>query len=211
MVGRRTFHVPNLISLACVSSETHNLQAVFLRIYDTIRESWCQAFLTETVEIRNKLRIVAWPKPHMFCEESLGKIKFRAFPKRVGPRILSLESVDYLGTSEHYWVVEKKKKIRILISKAALVGCCKLSLYANASCDEHAVYFRRWLKWLAMWITFLIFGNAVISLDLYTRIACDRRLFPVVANTPTKSISCTILDVDKVGSKKPLASTSCFV
>ena len=27
----------------------------------------------------------------MFCEESLGKIKFRAFPKRVGPRILSLE------------------------------------------------------------------------------------------------------------------------
>ena len=59
MVGRRAFHVPNLISLACVSSETHNLQAVFLRIYDTIRESWCQAFLTETVEIRNKLRIVA--------------------------------------------------------------------------------------------------------------------------------------------------------
>ena len=31
----------------------------------------------------------------MFCEESLGKIKFRALPKRVGPRILSLQSVDY--------------------------------------------------------------------------------------------------------------------
>ena len=30
----------------------------------------------------------------MFCEERLGKIKFRAFPKSVGPRILSLESVD---------------------------------------------------------------------------------------------------------------------
>ena len=45
----------------------------------------------------------------MFCEESLGKIKFRAFPKRVAPRILSLESVDYFETSEHYWVVEKKK------------------------------------------------------------------------------------------------------
>ena len=39
----------------------------------------------------------------------LGKIKFRAFPKRVGPRILSLESVDYFGTSEHYCVVERKK------------------------------------------------------------------------------------------------------
>ena len=44
----------------------------------------------------------------MFCEESLGKIKCGAFPKRVGPQILSIESVDYFGTSEHYWVVEKK-------------------------------------------------------------------------------------------------------
>ena len=78
----------------------------------------------------------------MFCEESLGKIKFRAFPKRVGPRILWLESVDYFGTSKHYteW---SEKKIRILISKTAMIGCCKLSLYANGFCDEHAVYFRR--------------------------------------------------------------------
>ena len=65
----------------------------------------------------------------MFCQECLGKIKFGAFPKRVGPRIPSLERVDYFGTSEHYRVVEKK--IRILISKTAMVGCCKLSLYAN--------------------------------------------------------------------------------
>ena len=47
----------------------------------------------------------------MFCEESLGNIKFRAFPKRIGPQILLFESVDYFGTSEHYWVVEKKIKI----------------------------------------------------------------------------------------------------
>ena len=73
----------------------------------------------------------------MFCEESLGKIKFRAFPKRVGPRILSLESVDYFGASEHYWAVEKK--IRIWISKIAMVGCCKLSLYANEYCDKRLI------------------------------------------------------------------------
>ena len=73
------------------------------------------------------LRIVAWSKPRRFCEESLGKIKFRAFPKRVGPRILSLESVDYFGTSEHYWVVENKKR-RILISKIAMVGCCNFTV-----------------------------------------------------------------------------------
>ena len=75
----------------------------------------------------------------MFCEESLGKYKFRAFPKRVGPRILSHESYDYFGTGEHKteW---SKKEIRILISKTAMVGCCKLS---SEFCDEHAVYFPR--------------------------------------------------------------------
>ena len=84
----------------------------------------------------------------MFCEESLGKIKFRAFPKHASPQILSLQSIDYFGTSEHYWVVEKK--IRILISKTAKVGCCKQWLYANGSYGEQAVYFRQWLKWCAM-------------------------------------------------------------
>ena len=54
------------------------------------------------------IRIVAWSKPRMFCEESLRKIKFRGFPKRVGPRILSLESVDYFGASEHYREVGNK-------------------------------------------------------------------------------------------------------
>ena len=56
------------------------------------------------------LRLAAWSKPRMFGEESLGKIKFRAFRKCVGPRILSLESVDYVGTSEHYWVWSDKNK-----------------------------------------------------------------------------------------------------
>ena len=79
--------------------------------------------------------------------QALGKIKFRAFPKRIGPRNLSVESVDYFGTSEQYRVVEKKK-IRILISKIAVVRCCKLSLYTNEPCDEHSIN---------------------------TRIACDRR------------------------------------
>ena len=45
-------------SLACVSSETHNLQAVFLRIWDTERGSCSQAFLADTVETGNKKRYV---------------------------------------------------------------------------------------------------------------------------------------------------------
>ena len=81
----------------------------------------------------------------MFCEESLGKIKFRAFPKRVGPRILSLER-QALITLEQVNTTEWSKTIRSLISKIAMIGCCKLSLYTNEFCDEHAIYFRRGLK-----------------------------------------------------------------
>ena len=42
------------ISFACISSETQNLQPIFLRIYDTKGESLRQTFLEETVETGNK-------------------------------------------------------------------------------------------------------------------------------------------------------------
>ena len=42
-----------LVSLACVSSVTRNLQRVFRRILYTNGRSLCQAFLEETVETRN--------------------------------------------------------------------------------------------------------------------------------------------------------------
>ena len=105
------------------------------------------------------LRTVAWSKPRMLCKESLGKIKFRAFPKRVGPRIPSLESIDYFATSEHHWVVEKKN------CKTAMVGCCKLSLHAYGSCDEHAVYFSAIIERTCHVNHFLISDNDVISLE----------------------------------------------
>ena len=47
-----------VISLACISSETQNLQSIFLQIYDTKGESLCRTFLAETVEIGNKNRCV---------------------------------------------------------------------------------------------------------------------------------------------------------
>ena len=43
-----------VISFARISSETQNLQPIFLRIYDTKGESLRQTFLEETVEIGNK-------------------------------------------------------------------------------------------------------------------------------------------------------------
>ena len=72
-------------------------------------------------------------------------MRFRAFLERVGSRIQSLESVDYFKASEHF--SGRKKLRRILMSKTSMVRLtgrpCKLSLYANESCDEHAVYFWR--------------------------------------------------------------------
>ena len=118
-----------LISLACVSSETHNLQRVFrprgggVAPYinfsgSTPRNFWLFFRTQKGSHCARRslqrpwklgLRIVAWSKPRLFCEESLGKNKFRASPKSVGPRILSLESVDHFGTSEHYSVISTKK------------------------------------------------------------------------------------------------------
>ena len=55
-------------------------------------------------------------------------------------RLKALITLEQVNTTE--W----SEKIRFLISKIAMVGCCKRSLYANESCDEHAIYFWQWLK-----------------------------------------------------------------
>ena len=98
-----------LISLACVSSKTYKIAKRFLPYLGHKKGVIVQGFPSED-RGNWDLRIFAWSKPCMFCKESLGKIKFRAFPKCVSPRILSLKSVDYFGTSEHYRVVEKKNR-----------------------------------------------------------------------------------------------------
>ena len=45
------------------------------------------------------------------------EIPYRAFPELVGPRILSPESVDYFGTTDHF--SGRKKKRIILTSKTS--------------------------------------------------------------------------------------------
>ena len=67
-----------IVSLVCVSSETHNLQRVFRCIFYTKGRSLCQAFLAETVETGNKNRCVI-EATYVLPEESLGKNKFSAF------------------------------------------------------------------------------------------------------------------------------------
>ena len=96
----------------------------------------------------------------MFCKESLGKIKFKAFPEQVSPRIVSLESIDYFGTSEHF-IGRKKKKKNLIISKTSIVSvvnfhnCMQMSLLAMFEMTHHH----------SILITFFISGNDVISLE----------------------------------------------
>ena len=72
------------------------------RIQDTNGDRWSQAILAEIVETGNNTR--------MFCEGSLGKMQFRTFQERVGPRILSLESVGLITLEQvNTSVVEKKR------------------------------------------------------------------------------------------------------
>ena len=47
------------------------------------------------------------------------EIPYRACPERVGSRILSLESVDYFGTSDHFSGRKKKKNRIIVMSKTS--------------------------------------------------------------------------------------------
>ena len=46
--------------------------------------------------------------PCLFCEENFGKTP--SFSGTVGPRILSLESVDYFGRSEYLSGPKKKEE-----------------------------------------------------------------------------------------------------
>ena len=76
------------------------------------RKTRSEAFLAETVETGNKYRDVTY-----------GVFKrCRAFPERVGPRILSLESVDYFGTSEHFSGRKKKNFYEQHFSETSMVG-----------------------------------------------------------------------------------------
>ena len=61
------YHFIFTFSLACLSNETHNLQRVLLRIYDTKGDSLCQAFRAETVETGNKNRCVI-EATHVFAK-----------------------------------------------------------------------------------------------------------------------------------------------
>ena len=81
-----------------------------------------------------------------------------------------------------------------------MVGCCKLSLYADGSCDEHAVFsamiemtchvnhfFDLW-----QWCNF----SGIVKRPLNFRVFIREYVFPVVANVRTKSIQKQIKSIN---------------
>ena len=68
-------------------------------------------------------------------------MQFSTFPEWVDQQIPLLESVDYFGANEYFRGQKRRKKN--LNSKTLMVRLTGLSLYANESCNEHAVYFWR--------------------------------------------------------------------
>ena len=137
-------------------------------------ESWSQALLVEIVETEDGNCYLS-QRHALFCEESLGKIdaEMSSFP---GTGLFTNSIAWKRWLLWNKWILHWK--IRWWGYK--LVGRCKRSLYENESCDEHAVYFWRWLKWRAMFITFLLSSN---DLYLYTRIFWRKYSLNILKNT----------------------------
>ena len=125
-----------------------------------------------------------------------------------------------LITLEQVNTTEWSEKMRIWISKIVMVWCCNLLLYENESRDEHAIYFRQWLKrqtchvnhFFDIWQWCNSSGiEALEFLCIYTCVQpATTDVFPVVANARTKSIQKQVksIDVNKIGSKKHLVHKS---
>ena len=117
-------------------------------------------------------------------------------------RLKALITLEQVNTTE--W----SKKMRILISKTAMVGCCKLSLYANGLVmSMRFIFGDDWndvpcksLFWSLAIMLFLWNRGPWISVYLYTRTACDRKRYFWSSRSKSVQKQIKSIDVDKVGS-----------
>ena len=148
------------------------------------------------------IRIVMWlpsRAPCMFFEESFGEINARDVELFQNGSFHEFCCLKALITLELVNILVVKKGRRIALSKIwwgdKLIGCCKLSLYANESCDKHAVLYllvgiflidskaRTTVKkntYEPMWNEQIVFSELVIFL-FYSWIVWHDRLFFVLA------------------------------
>ena len=98
-----------------------------------------------------------------FCEESLRKINEKDVELFRNGSVH--ESVDYFETKKYF---RRRKKENLY--EQNFDGEANRSGVVNfhcmqTSCDEHAVYFRRWLKRRTTFIAFLLFCSRIEALD----------------------------------------------
>ena len=118
---------------------------------------WPWSFLAETVKTGAKYRNVSY-KIFKTC---------RPFWERVGPPILSLESVDYFTTSVSGWRKKEPlwaKRQGDFDGEADWSGVVKTFIVCKWVMWWPCSYFQRRLKWRAMFFKFLLFVNDIFSL-----------------------------------------------
>ena len=119
---------------------------------------WSWSFLAETVKTGAKYRNVSY---NIFktC---------RPFWERVGPPILSSESVDYFTTSVSGWRKKEPlwaKRQGNFDGEADWSGVVKTFIVCKWVMWWACSYLQRRLKWRAMFFTFLLFVNDIFSLE----------------------------------------------
>ena len=161
------------------------------------RGSWSQAFLVKAMETGDKNRSVMKP---MYRIESCERCW--AFLEWVGPRVLSLESIDYFGTSDYF--SGRKEKITLMrkssMFRSSVVNCrcMQMSLvmsvrfifgndWNDAPCSSH-------------FLDFCVFTHAFWSIQKQ-----------IVEYNIKSKYSEEYPTVDKVGSGKLLARKSCLM
>ena len=89
-------------------------------LYKYLRYQWfnLQLLVEATSTTRLTLRmcqLCTWLSRTLRAAPHVHKIEIpcRTFPERVGPRILSLESVDYFGTSDYFSGRKKEKNLNV--------------------------------------------------------------------------------------------------
>ena len=138
----------------------------------------------------------------MFCEESLEKIKFRAFLEQVSPWILSLERVDYFGTSKHFSGWKKTNSIsKTSIMSVVNFHCMQMSLvmsmqfifsddWNDTPCSHHVF----------LSLAMMSYFSRIEALEFLCNSACVQPVtadvFPAITDTRTKSVQKQIVEYD---------------
>ena len=120
--------------------------------------------IAETMETWDVKNCSMNQEPWMFCEESLRKVNAKDLELFRNRLVHKLYCLKELITLE-----QAVKKRWILMSKTSISRADGVANWSGVVNFHWTFHFQRWPKWHAMFITFLLSGNDVISLVLESR------------------------------------------